>query len=115
MLIDFFLRSLFICYDTSMNIRNMLKWPVRHTVIVIFVSVVLFLMFTWIVRGLDQTIDAQNIGRCAGLTDCRLHVSATTKAIHYLAYDFQTLVRYAGELGIALLIAQALYKVRNRH
>lgn len=98
-----------------MTIPKLLKQSLRPTVITILVSVILFIIFGSILIYLDRLIDNQNMVRCAYVTSCALRASPAMQVVHTIVYDFETLSRYAGEVGTVFLMTQLVYRVAARH
>lgn len=63
---------------------------------------------------LDRVINNQNMIRCAYEISCALQASPTMQVVHTIVYDFETLSRYAGEVGTVFLMTQLVYRVAAR-
>lgn len=90
-------------------LSKILKAPIRNTVIILFISIIGYILFSLLSLYLARVMCSENYiatGSCRG-TSLQMFISM-------ILGDFKLMFRIATELSVILLISQAIYRLATR-
>lgn len=90
-------------------LKNLLKAPIRNTVIILMVSLLAYLVLTFISLFLTRVMCAASYldtGSCHG-TNLQMFSSV-------ILNDFEFLFRITAELSVVVLISQLIYRIAKK-
>jgi hypothetical protein len=97
-----------------MNVKSILKSPVRQTILVVIISGVVSLILSLILLYVNRVANAEFLNNCTNVTFCLARRNVVSAFLYDILGDFSTVTRYIAELGVVVLITQLIYRVIKR-